>query len=181
MNVSIAVRKRFLKLRQRADRYELETMDVRDELAEALDRINEMARERGAAEAEMIRRHTTELAKARGDSTDVRQKIQGLENQIVRALEALEHLDPSAARVAPWSEVIKRLDLWYAWRSNALGIELHSDTQAATSVRHAPGGTGGVAYGGGGTGLGGSNVSDSASFERAPKLSRWVSAWPDEK
>lgn len=159
--MNIKDRIKLLKVRQRADRFELENIDLCDQLDVFRDKVNEMARERGAAEAEMIRRHTAELAKARGDSTDVRQRIQKLENDHARAVEALEHVAPLwQGRPMNWHETITRQDLWYAWRGQALGVELHSDTQGTSTMVVAVGqggaGSGGAdqvawAYGGGGS------------------------------
>jgi hypothetical protein len=143
MNIKTKIK--FLKLRQRADRMELAVLAQADQLGALHDKINQMAQERGAAEADMIRRHQAELSKVRGDSTDTRQRIQHLENLFEHAVEALDYIAPLwRGRPANWRETLNRQDRWYEWRGEALAdVEVHSDTQGASSVVFAAGGAGG--------------------------------------
>lgn len=132
MNIKTKIK--FLKVRQRADRFELKNLAQADELDELRDKINELARERGAVDADMIRRHQAELDKVRGDSTDTRQKIQRLENAVERAVEALDHIAPLWHGVPmSWRETLSRQDLWYAWRGQALRDEAETEVHSARS------------------------------------------------
>lgn len=134
--MNLKTRVKLLKLRSRADLRELENLDLRERLVELQDKIAELARERGAAEVDMIRRHQAELAKAREGSGEVQQKIAHLESMFERALEALEHVAPLwRDHPARWRETILRQDLWYSWRGAALGIELRRDRKERLSLR----------------------------------------------
>ena len=69
MNIKTKIK--FLRLRQRADRFELECFALRDQIDQLHDKINDLARERGRAEADMIRRHAAELAVVRASTSVV--------------------------------------------------------------------------------------------------------------
>ena len=136
-----ARRLKLLRLRARADRFEIEAIEassragqLRAEAGKAIDDADARAR---AAEAKVA----AEIAKVAAGSTEVRQKIARLETFLARAVEALEYLDPRApieglssvasatvtnlrGSPAPWKLIIEREDLWYAERGRMIRGEL---------------------------------------------------------
>lgn len=176
-----ARRIKMLKLRQRADRFEIEAAELRQRDRTEIEAANKRAN-RVAAEA------TAAIARAQNGSTETRQKIARLETLLSRAVEALEYLDPrapieglesaTAATVSivgsprvGWRELIGREDLWYAER----GRMIKGEMRAAGLKRPEPGVPGFVT----------NDDGQSVSFFSAPAGSggviRPLRTWPDEQ
>ena len=138
-------REKLLRLRLRADSYELEAINLRTQRDEAV-----AAAEKRANEA--IVKAAREAESVRAGSTETRQKIARLETELARAVEALEFLDPRApiegletatsatvtmvsAPSPGWRDIVTRTDLWYAERGRLIKNEI----KAAGLKRPEPG------------------------------------------
>lgn len=165
-------RRKLLKHRARADRLELELMNVRDAAEERLDAVsgeaNKQITELGAELRNLRAQRESEKTTNTNAAMSHRQEVARLRTQIERLVECLNNgTVAEGGGVFDWLDLVSHEDKWQAWRAATLRAEMQTEGRVIASNRAGvafavdPGNGGVIAFGAGG-GVGAANATATA-------------------